>query len=276
MSSKEVEIKKAGNMRVKQNPDRKPMSDHTLINRFVKDINSGIKELNDLQYAKFRDHTHQLLKNYISRHNRKLFKHRKDFALFRDGKDKYFYSEMFYAGNKFRLYLKEDLEGWAKKAYNNAGLDNLNKFLFVVASSMEKKSYISKDPGTFYNEERFNEACDTLGVKRDTKVLFSEVRRCYEGKLEEVKAFSGLEGEKEDLRSKVNEAFILIRKQYPDYLEELTPKLPNEILIPSDKIVIEDDEVKVLDYDSSDEEEDNELIPKRVLEVPENMIKEDS
>lgn len=266
------EVKKAGNMRVKQNPDRKPMSDHTLINRFVRDINEAIEGLNDLQYAKFRDYTHQLLKNYVNKQNRKIFKHRKDFALFRDGKDKYLYSEMFWAGEKFRLYLNKDLEGWAKKVYNNAGLDNLNKLLFMIASSMEKKSYITTDPGSFYNEEKFNEACDIIGVKRDSKVLFSQVRKEYEIRIEELKSFSGTELEKEDIRSKVNEAFMLIRKQYPNYLEELTPKLPDEILIPSDKLVIEDDEVKVLEYDSNEEsEEENELIPKHLLEVPEEM-----
>jgi len=248
------EIKKAGNMRVKQNPDRKPMSDHTLINRFVRDINSEIEKLNDLQYAKFRDYTHQLIRTYVSKQNRNHFKHRKDYALFRDGQDKFIYSEMFYAGEKIRLFLKEDLEGWAKKSYNNSGLDNLNKLLFMIASSMQKKSYITTDPGSLYNEERFIESLRVLGIEEDGKILFSNIKRGYESKMIELKNFEGTELEKEDFRGKINEAFLLLRKQYSNYLEELTPKLPDEILIPSDKIVFnENDEVEVIE--ESEEEE---------------------
>jgi hypothetical protein len=250
------EIKKAGSMRVKQNPDRKPMSDHTLINRFVRDINEQVEKLNDLQYAKFRDYTHQLIKNYVNKQTRNHFKHRKDFAKFRDGKEKYLYSEIFVAGDKYRLLLNSDLEGWAKKSYNNAGLDNLNKLLFMIAATLEKKNYITADPGSFYNEERFNEACSLLGLNTGVKILFSNVRKVYEEKLVELKSQEIGESEMEDKRAKLNEAFLLIRKQYANYLEELTPKLPAEILIPSDKLVIDDDDnVEVINESESDSEE---------------------
>lgn len=254
------EVKKAGNMRVKQNPDRKPISDHTLINRFVRDINVQVERLNDLQYAKFRDYTHQLIKNYVNKQNRNHFKHRKDFAKFRDGKEKYLYSEMFLAGEKFRLFLNTDLEGWAKKSYNNAGMDNLNKLLFMIAATLEKKNYITADPGSFYDEERFNSACNVLGLNTSVKVLFSNIRKSYDEKLNELKTLDLTEIEMEDQRAKINEAFLLIRKQYANYLEELTPKLPAEILIPSDKLVIdENDNVEVIEEQSDNEESDNEL-----------------
>jgi len=281
MSSQE--IKKAGNMRVKQKVDRKPMSDHTLINRFVRDINERVERMNDLKYAKFRDYTHQLIKNYVGKQNRKHFIHRKDYALFRDGQDKFIYSEMFYAGEKFRLYLKPDLESWAKKAYNNYGLDNLNKLLFMIAASLEKESYVTTDPGSFYNEERFKSACDVLGVDMEKKVLFSVVRRVYEEKLKELKEKAGEIGEMEmeEERSKINEAFMLIRKQYSNYLEELTPKLPEEILIPSDKLIIdENDNVEIIEGSDSEEEEElniqntNRLrkIPDHLLEIPDEIL----
>jgi hypothetical protein len=282
-----TEIKKAGSMRVKQKADRKPMSDHTLINRFVREINEQIEKLNDLQYAKFLDYTHQLVKNYCNKQNRNHFRHRKDFARFRDGKEKLIYSEVFKPGEKYRLFLNSDLEAWAKKFYSNYGLDNINKLLFMIAASLEKKDYITKDPGSYYNEERFNSACEVLGINHSVKILFSNVRRMYDEKMKELKVRSGelSEIEMEDQRSKINEAFMLIKRQYANYLEELTPKLPDEILIPSDKLIIdENDNVEVLSESESEDDEpvaeEGERkpmrdIPDHLFEIPKNMLKHD-
>jgi hypothetical protein len=109
----------------------------------------------------------------------------------------------------------------------------------------------------------------------------------YEERMKELKEHSSeiSEVEMEDQRSKINEAFMLIKRQYANYLDELTPKLPDEILIPSDKLIIdENDNVEVLSESESEDDEPIEEtgerkpmrdIPDHLFEIPKNMIKHD-
>ena len=96
--------------------------------------------------------------------------------------------------------------------------DTIEKVSSIIRNRIEKmpnKSYVSKilkkGKVNIANKEEFDEGCKVLGIETTGKVTFTEIKNSYNVKKEYA-------GGNSDEKEKINKAFITIRNQYEDYL----------------------------------------------------------
>ena len=83
--------------------------------------------------------------------------------------------------------------------------------------SIINRTYDEIDENKEYNTESFNASCEILGIDYNKKILFSNVKKQYEEKLNE--SLDDI-----DAKININKAFINIRNQYENYLKFLETK----------------------------------------------------
>ena len=177
-------------------------------------INNNLDKLNSLEYIKFRDYNTELLTQLGDEFKRKHFKDRSQFKLMKGNRIGFMYQTFFEPTDKIKILLKLDNFKYISKTFTKEGVEILNKIFMNVDSSLINRKYDPIDTNIVYNEITFNESLKVLGLMIGVKIKFGEIKTKYNEK----KEFAG--GNME-LKNKFNKAYILIRDQYADYLNNV-------------------------------------------------------
>lgn len=182
--------------------------------KMITGINNNLDKLNSLEYIKFRDYNTELLTQLGDEFKRKHFKDRSQFKLMKGNRIGFMYQTFFEPTDKIKILLKLDNFKYISKTFTKEGVEILNKIFMNVDSSLINRKYDPIDTNIVYNEITFNESLKVLGLMIGVKIKFGEIKTKYNEK----KEFAG--GNME-LKNKFNKAYILIRDQYADYLNNV-------------------------------------------------------
>ena len=189
--------------------------------KLVETINNKLKNLNSVEYIKFRDYNTLLLKELGDQFKRKHFKDRSQFSILKENRVSFFYKQFFIPVDNIKILLKKDNYSYIVKTFVQEGIELVDKLFKTVDATLSDRKYDPIDEKSLYNKETFNSALEVLEINSEKKLRFSEIKKVFDEKKEYA-------GGNMDLKDKYNKAFILIREQYADYLTKFGNENHNE------------------------------------------------
>ena len=213
--------KLAGGRRIRQNKrkSKSVVNSESQENylRSVEILNNKILDMKDNDYIKFRDFSTKLVNSVTEQLKRVDFKDRSEFRVFKVDRLKFLYKTLFTPSDKLKIIINKDNFLYITKTFSECGVETLERLMVNLHHSIINRTYDEIDENKEYNTESFNASCEILGIDYNKKILFSNVKKQYEEKLNE--SLDDI-----DAKININKAFINIRNQYENYLKFLETK----------------------------------------------------
>ena len=180
----------------------------------VQTLNTGIIDMKDNDYLKFRDFSTKLVTSVGEGMRREHFKDRKEFKIFKKNRVSYLYKLLFKPNDQIKIVISGDNFTKIIKTFAECGVESLERLMSNLYHCINNRTYDQLDEEKEYNSDTFRESCNILGLKLKEKILFSDIKKGYEEKLMEYM-------DETVKKVEINKAFMNIRNQYENYLKTL-------------------------------------------------------
>lgn len=212
------QAKLAGGRRIRQNRrSSKTIAKNAAQSNYlnsVQTLNTKIIDMKDNDYLKFRDFSTKLVTAVGEGMRRDDFKDRKEFKVFKENRVSYLYKLLFKPNDQVKIIISGDNFAKIIKTFSECGVESLERLMSNLYHCIINRTYEQIDEAKEYNVDSFSESCNILGVELKEKILFSDIKKCYEEKLMEYI-------DETEKKVEINKAFMNIRNQYENYLKTL-------------------------------------------------------